>query len=59
MFGGLVTRTHSGHPLDCVPCGGRTLRTLDFQVKDSFNDLVDFRGGHVSFELLFAPKPLM
>ena len=59
MFGGIVTRTHSGHPLDCVPCGGRTLRTLDFQVKDSFNELVDFRGGHVSFELLFAPKPLM
>ena len=59
LFGGLVTRAHSGHPLDCVPCGSRTLRTLDFQLKDSFAQLVDLHGGHISFELLFAQRPLM
>ena len=59
LFGGLVTRAHSGHPLDCVPCGSRTLRTLDFQLKDSFAQLVDLHGGHISFELLFAQKPLL
>ena len=59
LFGGMVTRAHSGHPLDCVPCGSRTLRTLDFQLKDSFAQLVDLHGGHISFELLFAQRPLM
>ena len=59
IYQGMALRTHSGHPLDCVPCGGRTLRTLDFQIKDSFNRLIDMRGGHVSFELLFAPMPLL
>ena len=59
IYQGVVTRTHSGHPLDCVPCGHKTLRTLDFSLKDSFNRLIDMRGGHVSFELLFAPRPLV
>ena len=58
-FGGLIAKQHSGHALDFQPCGGRTLRTLDFSLRDSFNREVDLRGGHVSFELLFAPKPLV
>ena len=58
-FGGLIAKQHSGHVLDFQPCGGRTLRTLDFSLRDSFNREVDLRGGHVSFELLFAPKPLV
>eukprot|EP00969_Alexandrium_andersonii_P186025 8219581-Alexandrium_andersonii.AAC.1 len=59
MYGGLIAKQHSGHVLDCQPCGGRTLRTLDFSVRDSFGQLVDLRGGQVSFELLFAPEPLV
>lgn len=59
FYGGLIAKQHSGHVLDFQPCGGRTLRTLDFSVRDSFGHLVDLRGGHVSFELLFAPKPLV
>ena len=45
IYQGVIMRTHSGHPLDCVPCGGGTLRTLDFQIKDSYNRLIDMRGG--------------
>lgn len=59
VYGGLIAKQHNGHVLDFQPCGGRTLRTLDFSVRDSFGNLVDLRGGHVSFELLFAPKPLL
>mgnify|MGYP001160239902 FL=1 len=59
VYGGLVAKQHNGHMLDFQPCGGRTLRTLDFSLRDSFGNLVDLRGGHVSFELLFAPKPLV
>ena len=59
IYGGIILQQHSGHPLDCVPCGGRTLRTLDFQLKDSSGNLVDLYGGAVSFQLLFAPRPLM
>ena len=58
-FGAVLAKQHTGHPLDYQVCGGRTLRTLDFSVRDSFNRLVDLRGGHVSFELLFTPKPLI
>jgi len=59
IYGGVLMRQHSGHVLDFVACGGRTLRTLDFSLRDSFGRLIDLRGGHVSFEILFAPKPLV
>ena len=46
VYGGLIAKQHNGHVLDFQPCGGRTLRTLDFSVRDSFGNLVDLRGGN-------------
>ena len=57
-FGGMLFKEHSSHPLDYIPVGGRTLTTLDVQVRDSFGQLVPLHGSHVSFELLFAPEPV-
>jgi len=57
-FGGMLFKEHSSHPLDYIPVGGRTLTTIDVTVRDSFGDLVYLHGGHVSFELLFAPEPV-
>ena len=55
-YGGMVTKEHSSHPLDYVPVGGRTLTTIDIQIRDSFGDLIPLHGGHVSLELLFCPE---
>ena len=57
-FGGMLFKEHSSHPLDYIPVGGRTLTIIDVTVRDSFGDLVYLHGGHVSFELLFAPEPV-
>jgi hypothetical protein len=56
-FGGMLHQTHSSHPLDFIPVGGRTLQRLDFSVRDSFGRLVNMHGGHVSLTLLFVPEP--
>ena len=53
-YGSILTKEHSGHVLDHVPCGGACLRTLLFDLRDANNEPVDLRGGHVSFSLMFA-----
>ena len=52
-YGSLLTHQHSGHVLDYIPCGGVTLRTLSFEPRHANNEVVDLRGGHVSFRLFF------
>ena len=54
LYGGVERRAHSSHPLDFIPVGGRTLSVLDFQVRDSFGNIVTLHGGHVSLELVFS-----
>ena len=54
LCGGIERREHSSHLLDYIPTGGRTLSVLGFQVKDSFNAIVNLHGGHCSFELIFS-----
>ena len=57
-YGSILHQQHSGHILDYTPCGGVTLQTIRFELRNSDNEPVDLRGGHVSFTLLFAAAPL-
>ena len=52
-YGSILTHQHSGHVLDYIPCGGVTLRTLSFELRNANNEVVDMRGGHVSFSIIF------
>ena len=58
-YGSILTHQHSGHPLDYIPCGGVTLRTLSFEVRNANNEVVETRGGHVSFSIIFNATPLV
>jgi len=58
-FGGMLFKEHNSHPMDYIPIGGRTLTQIDCSVKDSFGEIVPLHGGHVSFELLFSPEPVV
>ena len=57
-YGSILHQQHSGHMLDYTPCGGVSLQTINFQLRNADNEPVDLRGGHVSFTLLFAAAPL-
>ena len=58
-YGSNLTHQHSDHPLDYIPCGGVTLRTLQFDLRNANNQPVDMRGGHVSFSILFHETRLV
>jgi len=57
-YGSILHQQHSGHILDYTPCGGVTLQTIRFELRNADNEPVDLRGGHCSFTLLFATAPL-
>ena len=57
-YGSVLHHQHPGSILDCVPCGGTTLNTIDVDIRNSSNEPLSLRGGHISFTLLFAPRPL-
>ena len=52
-YGTILTHQHPGHMMDYIPCGGVTLRTLSFDLRNANNETVDMRGGHVSFSIIF------
>jgi hypothetical protein len=54
---GLQYSEHSGHSEDFISCGGMSLRTLRFTLRDSFGNIVTMNGGHCAFSLLFAERP--
>ena len=56
-YGSILHQQHSGHVLDYTTCGGVTLQTIRFELRNADNEPVDLRGGHVSFTLLFAAVP--
>ena len=58
-YGSILTHQHSGHVLDLIPCGGVTLRTIDFDLRKANHQPVDMRGGHVSFSIVFSASPLV
>ena len=58
-YGSILTHQHSGHVLDYIPCGGVTLRTIDFDLRNANNQPVDMRGGHVSFSIIFSASPIV
>jgi hypothetical protein len=57
LTGGVLFKQHSGNAHDYTDISGKCLRVLDFSVRNSHNQLVDLHGGHLSFELVFAPVP--
>ena len=57
LNGSVLFKQHSGNSHDYTDCSGKMLRVLDFQIKNSSNELIDLHGGHCSFELVFAPIP--
>ena len=57
-YGSILHQQHSGHVLDYNSCGGVTLQTIRFELRNADNEPVDMRGGHISFSLLFASAPL-
>ena len=56
--GSILTHHHSGHVLDYIPCGGVTLQTLKFDVRNAQNEQINMRGGHISFSIMFSAAPL-
>ncbi len=40
-------------PFDMAPCGGQTLRTLNFKLVDAFNNVIDIQN-HFSFSIIFG-----
>ena len=57
-YGSILTSQHSGHVLDSIPCGGVTLRTLQFELRNAYNQPVDLRGGHISFSIIFSANAI-
>jgi hypothetical protein len=54
---GLQYNEHSGHSEDYITCGGMSLKTLRFTLKDSYGNTVTMNGGHCAFSILFAERP--
>ena len=40
-YGSILTHQHSGHPLEYIPCGGVTLRTLSCEVRNANAPIVE------------------
>ena len=58
QVGDVLHRAHSGHHLDFIDVGNKMLTTLDFEVRDAQNRLLNLRGGTLTLELLFAQRPI-
>ena len=59
-YGSILTHQHSGHMMDYIPCGGVTLQTLSFELRNANNEVVGMRGGHVSFfSVYLSVSPLV
>ena len=61
QVGDVLHRAHSGPHLDFVDVGNKMLTTLDFEVRDAQNRLLNLRvggGGTLTLELLFAQRPI-
>jgi hypothetical protein len=59
QYGDMISFQHSGLLHDYVNCGAVSASTLQFSLKDSYNQDLDLQGGDVSFTLLFAEQPVI
>ena len=57
-LGNMVHVATNGLEHDYVTVSSRTLRLLRFQLRDAFGELVDMKGGHYSFTLIFAERAM-
>jgi len=53
QVGDVLHRAHSGHHLDFVDVGNKKLTTLDFEVRDAQNRLLNLRGARPDFRADF------
>ena len=58
QVGDVLHRAHSGHHLDFIDVGNKMLTTLDFEVRDAQNRLLNLQGCILTLELLFAQRPI-
>ena len=56
QVGDVLHRAHTGHHLDFIDVGNKMLTTLDFEVRDAQNRLLNLRGGTLTLELFFAQR---
>ena len=56
--GDVLHRAHSGNMYDYIDVGNKTLSTLDIQILDGRGFPLDLRGGTLSLECLFVPRPI-
>ena len=42
---------------DCLDCSRKTLKTIEFQLKDIRGNIIPLHGSHVSFTIIFDIKP--
>ena len=55
-YGSLLHIASGGLQHDYVTVSSRTLRLLKFRLRDSYGELVDLKGAHYSFTLVFAER---
>jgi hypothetical protein len=58
QFGEQLWKQHSGLAADFFPCPGVSAATLQFSLKDSYNQPVNLNGGSLSFTLIFTDAPI-
>ena len=58
QMGEVLHWAHSGHHLDFIDMGSKMPATLDFEVRDAQNRLLNLCGGTLTLELLFAQRPI-
>jgi len=56
-YGSVIHYQHSGHPADYIEVSTRGLKSLTFELRDAYGNLVNLKGGHWSMTIVFAERP--
>ena len=56
--GDVLHRAHNGNMYDYIDVSNKTISTLDFAIYDGRGFPLDLRGGTMSLEMLFVPRPI-
>ena len=55
-YGSMIHFQHSGHPADFIEVSTRGLKSLTFELRDAYGNLVNLKGGHWSMTIVFAER---
>ena len=56
-YGSVLRYRYSGSHWRYISISNRSIRMLQFELRDARNRLIDLKGGHWSMTIVFAPKP--